>query len=77
MAYGARLESVLSESSQGFESPILRRSVIAPDVIAHCCHLTGTIPRPQRCARKMATLKHDEHRRTFSPHRTLTLTDSR
>ena len=24
MAYGARLESVLSESSQGFESPILR-----------------------------------------------------
>ena len=26
MAYGARLESVLSESSQGFESPILRRS---------------------------------------------------
>ena len=26
MAYGARLESVLSESSQGFESPILRQS---------------------------------------------------
>ena len=26
VAYGARLESVLSESSQGFESPILRQS---------------------------------------------------
>ena len=30
MAYGARLESVLSESSQGFESPILRQSNFAP-----------------------------------------------
>lgn len=26
MAYGARLESALSESSRGFESPILRRN---------------------------------------------------
>ena len=26
MAYGARLESVLGESPQGFESPILRQS---------------------------------------------------
>ena len=28
MAYGARLESVLSESSQGFESPILRQNIV-------------------------------------------------
>jgi len=26
VAYGARLESALSESSRGFESPILRRN---------------------------------------------------
>ena len=32
VAYGARLESVLSESSQGFESPILR----SPDPLATC-----------------------------------------
>lgn len=31
MAYGARLESVLGESPQGFESPILRQSHESPD----------------------------------------------
>ena len=31
MAYGARLESVLGESPQGFESPILRQSNESPD----------------------------------------------
>ncbi len=30
MAYGARLESVLGESPQGFESPILRQSHESP-----------------------------------------------
>ena len=28
MAYGARLEGVLGESPRGFESPILRRTVL-------------------------------------------------
>ena len=32
MAYGARLESVLGESPQGFESPILRR-VTSHDIV--------------------------------------------
>ena len=32
MAYGARLESVLGESPQGFESPILRH-VISRDIV--------------------------------------------
>lgn len=31
MAYGARLESVLGESPQGFESPILRHAHESPD----------------------------------------------
>lgn len=31
MAYGARLESVLGESPQGFESPILRHVNESPD----------------------------------------------
>lgn len=35
MAYGARLESVLSESSQGFESPILRH-VMSRDICLIC-----------------------------------------
>ena len=30
MAYGARLESVLGESPQGFESPILRQMLESP-----------------------------------------------
>ena len=34
MAYGARLESVLGESPQGFESPILR--VVVSGEIVHC-----------------------------------------
>ena len=44
MAYGARLESVLSESSQGFESPILR----SPDPSFH----KGSRPEisPWRCS---------------------------
>ena len=32
MAYGARLESVLGESPQGFESPILR-GLISRDIV--------------------------------------------
>ena len=32
MAYGARLESVLGESPQGFESPILR-VVMSQDIV--------------------------------------------
>ena len=35
VAYGARLESVLSESSQGFESPILRH-VMSRDICLLC-----------------------------------------
>jgi hypothetical protein len=36
VAYGARLESVLSESSRGFESPILRHC----DESRHKSHLS-------------------------------------
>ena len=44
---------------------------------AHYCHLRRTLPRPQRWAREVATLKHDEHRRTFASQRSATLDDSR
>lgn len=42
MAYGARLESELSESSQGFESPILRQEQKTSNGVAPRCDAVRT-----------------------------------
>lgn len=50
MAYGARLESVLGASPQGFESPILRQIVFGK---CYCVSIAAAAARPVRTAPSM------------------------
>ena len=50
VAYGARLESVLGASPQGFESPILRQIVFGK---CYCASIAAAAARPVRTAPSM------------------------